>query len=267
MTKFHMAALGAALILGCSSAGAETPVNIARDLPSVTVETEHGPAEISRIQDPEHRLTGDWARTSRPCPDFCIQPMQPAPGVTTIGELELLEMLQDPEALVIDSRTSDWFRQGTIPGAVSIPYTYIIDELGRLGCEVDFDGWDCAEAKPVALFCNGLWCGQSPTAIRNMLEAGYPAERIYYYRGGMQSWRLLGLTVSGGEDMAEEAEGLCNPSDYAALVGQNIAAVTLPAGEEIRVLREGQPATTDFNPARLNIETDEAGMVLRVFCG
>ena len=30
-----------------------------------------------------------------------------------------------------------------------------------------------------------------------MIEAGYPAERICYYRGGMQSWRVLGLTVTG----------------------------------------------------------------------
>jgi len=54
------------------------------------------------------------------------------------------------------------------------------------------------EAKRVALFCSGIWCGQSPTAIRNMIDAGYPAERISYYRGGMQVWRLLGLTVTGG---------------------------------------------------------------------
>jgi rhodanese-related sulfurtransferase len=28
-----------------------------------------------------------------------------------------------------------------------------------------------------------------------MIEAGFPAEKIYYYRGGMQAWRMLGLTV------------------------------------------------------------------------
>jgi rhodanese-related sulfurtransferase len=171
-------------------------VAIAKGVPSVTVETPGGPVEIGRVQDTGNAVTGEWARTSRPCPEFCIQPMTPAPGVTTIGELELLDMLQDPEAVVVDSRTPDWFRGGTIPGAVNIPYTYVVDELGRLGCAVDFEGWDCSGAQPVALFCNGLWCGQSPTAIRNMIEAGYPADRIHYYRGGMQSWRVLGLTVT-----------------------------------------------------------------------
>ena len=194
--KTIIAALGLAAM--ATAAAAQTSVGITGDMASVTVETANGPVEISRIQDTDNTLEGEWARTSRPCPDFCIQPQIAAPGVATIAELELIAMLQDPEAIVIDSRTNDWFRGGTIPGAINIPYTYVIDELGQLGCEPDFDGWDCTNARPVALFCNGIWCGQSPTAIRNMIEAGYPADKINYYRGGMQTWRLLGLTVTGG---------------------------------------------------------------------
>ena len=59
-------------------------------------------------------------------------------------------------------------------------------------------GW-CANAGQIVLFCNGPWCGQSPTAIRRIIEAGYPAEKISYYRWGMQGWRMLGLTVAGGK--------------------------------------------------------------------
>ena len=191
--------LSLALIGLAVPAVAETAVGIAKDMPTATVQTESGLVEIGRIQDTENEVTGEWARTSRPCPNFCIQPMTPADGVTTIGELELIEFLQDPDSVVIDSRTSDWFAGGTIPGAINIPYSFVLDELGQLGCEPDFDGWDCDGAKRVALFCNGIWCGQSPTAIRNMIKAGYPAERIHYYRGGMQVWRLLGLSVTGGE--------------------------------------------------------------------
>lgn len=189
-------ALGLALCFAAPGLHAEE-VNIRKDLPSVTVQTQRGPVDIKRIQDNANQLTGEWALTSRPCPPFCIQPMQVAEGVTTIGELELLEMLTDPETVVVDSRTPDWFAGGTIPGAVSIPYTEIVERLDELGCEIDFDGWNCENARRVALFCNGIWCGQSPTAIRAMTAAGYPAERIYWYRGGMQVWRLLGLTVTG----------------------------------------------------------------------
>lgn len=192
-------ALTIALLLAAGAAVAENEVGITKDMTSFTVQTGSGMVEINRIQDTQNEIGGEWALTSRPCPDFCIQPHSPAEGVTTIGELELIEMLQDPEAVVVDSRTRDWFEGGTIPGAINIPYTYVVDELAQLGCEPDFDGWDCQAAHPVALFCNGVWCGQSPTAIRSMIKAGYPAEQIFYYRGGMQVWRLLGLTVAAGK--------------------------------------------------------------------
>jgi len=175
------------------------PVNIRPDMMSLTVPTETGPVEISRIQDTAHELDGEWARTSRACPNFCIQPMVPAPGVTPIGELELMGFLQDPDVVVIDGRVRPDFEGGAIPGAINVPYTEAADRLGALGCEPDFDGWICngADVKSVALYCNGPWCGQSPTAARRMIEAGFPAEKIYYYRGGMQAWRGLGLTVTG----------------------------------------------------------------------
>ncbi len=196
MPPFHR--LTAVFCLAAAQAVAD-PVNIRPDMPSVTVETPEGPVEISRIQDNTNELWGTWSQTSRPCPPFCIQPISPAPGVTTIGELELLDFLEKNEGILIDSRTYDWYAGGTIPGAVNIPYDVVVDRLGELGCEADFDGWDCTGAQRVALFCNGVWCGQSPTAIRNMIGEGYPAERILYYRGGMQMWRMLGLTVTGDD--------------------------------------------------------------------
>lgn len=186
------------LMLMAGAAAAE-PVGITSDTMSVTVETPSGPVEISRIQDNAHVLEAPWAMTSRPCPGFCIQPEIPAPGVTPISELDVLAFLQDPEAVVVDGRIRSQYEAGTIPGAISVPYLEARDRLGELGCEVDFDGFICPEDVPrVALFCNGPWCGQSPTAARRMIEAGYPAEKIYYYRGGMTVWQLLGLTVVPG---------------------------------------------------------------------
>ncbi|WP_342070331.1 rhodanese-like domain-containing protein [Yoonia algicola] len=174
-------------------------VGITKDMMSVTVQTESGAVEIMRNQDPDARLGEPWTQTSRACPNFCIQPMTPAPGVTTIGELEVLDFLQSGDAVLVDGRVRTQYIEGTIPGAVSVPYTEAADRLGEFGCEIDFDGWICeAEVPNVVLFCNGPWCGQSPTAARRMIEAGYPAEKIYYYRGGMQNWNMLGLTVMPG---------------------------------------------------------------------
>ena len=176
-------------------------VGITRDMMSVTIETPRGQVEIMRNQDSEARLAGPWTKTSRPCPNFCIQPMVPAPGVTPVGELEVLNFLKSGEALLVDGRVRRQFEAGTIPGAISLPYNEAADRLDEVGCEVDFDGWICGDdLHAVVLFCNGPWCGQSPTAARRMIAAGFPAEKIHYYRGGMQSWNSLGLTVVPGSE-------------------------------------------------------------------
>jgi hypothetical protein len=44
------------------------------------------------------------------------------------------------------------------------------------------------------LFCN-VWCGQSPNNIKSLLKIGCPAHKIKWYRGGMQHWATLGLTI------------------------------------------------------------------------
>jgi len=202
MNRIITLAAAIGLLLGSHTAFAtdtEKQVNIRPDVPGVVVETEDGPVTIERIEDTDHEITGYFAKTSRACPPFCIQPAQAADGVATIGELELLEMLADVEARVIDARTVDWHAEETIPGSVNIPYTEIAGRLDELGCVSSAGTWDCADAVRVALYCNGLWCGQSPTAIRAMLRETYPADRIFYYRGGMQAWKILGLTtVEGG---------------------------------------------------------------------
>jgi hypothetical protein len=95
---------------------AQDTVNIRREIPSVTGQTPQGTVEIARNPDVNATISSDWARTSRPCPPFCIQPMISAAGVTPIGELEVLDILQDPDAILVDSRTSKWFDGGTIPG-------------------------------------------------------------------------------------------------------------------------------------------------------
>jgi len=82
---------------------------------------------IMRNQNQAHVVNPDFAKTSRKCPPFCIQPGELAPGVKTIAELEVLHFLQqinagDAFSMVIDSRTSDWVEKETIPGSVNIPW-------------------------------------------------------------------------------------------------------------------------------------------------
>ena len=104
-------------------------------------------------------------------------------------------MLSRPDVVVADSRKLEQYSKYTIPGAINLPFTGIEDNLDQLGCKRSEAGWDCNKARPVAMLCNGVWCGQSPTAIRKLVAAGYPPERIHYYRNGLQGWLLQGLSV------------------------------------------------------------------------
>ena len=177
-----------------STASAADEVFITKGKMSIMV----GEHKIMRNQDQNATINPSFAKTSRKCPPFCIQPQQVAPGVTTVGELEMVNFME-AGGLVIDARTVEWHVRGTIPGAVNIPYTQVATRLNELGCSKAGEKWDCAGAKTVALFCNGLWCGQSPSAIRAMLREGYPADKILYYRNGMQGWESVGLTVVEGD--------------------------------------------------------------------
>lgn len=183
------------------------------------VETGSGSRKVlvMRHQDPGHTVEPPFDKTSRDCPPFCVQPMNVAAGVETIGELELIEYLErlgkgDADVLVIDSRTPEWTVRGVIPGATEIPYTRLdpqsADPKGTVELlEVDFgvtrlDGlWDFSTAKTLVFYCNGAWCGQSPTNIKALLSIGYPPGKLKWYRGGMQAWEQLGFTTvtPGGE--------------------------------------------------------------------
>jgi rhodanese-related sulfurtransferase len=200
MKSLSFASLLAALVLASSLViAAELEVKLNGSTASVTVPTNNGPVEITRNQDQNNTIDPAYSKTSRKCPPFCIQPMQVAPGVTTVGEMELLEFAKKGGKL-IDGRTIEWHLDGTIPGAINMPYTQMAQRLDEIGCEKKSDGkWNCDNAEEVLLFCNGPWCGQSPMAIKAMLREGYPAKKIMYYRGGMQAWHTLGLTVVEGE--------------------------------------------------------------------
>ncbi|MGB5177320.1 MAG: rhodanese-like domain-containing protein [Gammaproteobacteria bacterium] len=190
-------------------------VNITSDMASVEVLHNGKKMTIRRNQDQKNTVNPDFAKTSRKCPPFCIQPAVVAPGVETIAELEVLAYLGrinagDESVLVIDSRTPDWVKRGTIPGSVNIPWTALNPAQGadpisiseimveRFGVREMEGLWDYSNARTLVLFCNGMWCGQSPNNILNLLKFGYPADRIKWYRGGMQDWEILGLSTVPG---------------------------------------------------------------------
>ena len=197
----------AALVAG------DLKVKITPSIASVNVMHNGKKVTIKRNQDTKNVVDSRFAKTSRNCPPFCINPIVLAPGVETLGEVEVLDYLKrmsdgDSSILVVDSRTPSWVKAGTIPGAKNIPWTLLSVKKGAdplsiaeivttefNAKELDDDKFDYSKAKTLVMFCNGMWCGQSPNNIRTLLKMGYPAEKIKWYRGGMQNWENLGFTT------------------------------------------------------------------------
>jgi rhodanese-related sulfurtransferase len=213
--KILVAAFAASLVFS-ATASAGKPVGITKSMMGVSVQHDGKKVKIERNQDNKNTVNPAFAKTSRPCPPFCIQPSTLAPGVETIAEVEMIEYLAkmsggDDTILVVDSRTPDWAKKGTIPGAINLPWTKLnpakgADPISILEIMEDEFGvteseglLNFSEAKTLVMFCNGMWCGQSPNNIKNLLKFGYPAHKIKWYRGGMQDWEILGLSTVPGK--------------------------------------------------------------------
>ncbi len=207
----------------------DVKVKITNDKSYAIVHADGERVKITRIQDTSHVIDGSFSKTSRPCPPFCINPLKINDKVNTVAELEVIQFMETTmyrgDGVLVDARTPSWYNKGTIPGSVNIPFTVfekdigdielmevleslgaverdevspvllMAESFGLMGGDQKTESWDFTKAKELLLWCNGPWCGQSPRAIRALLAIGYPAEKLHYYRGGMQMWQSLGLTT------------------------------------------------------------------------
>ncbi len=183
-------------------------VPISKGVKSIEMDLNGEKFTLMRNQKAGNIISDLYNTTDRGAP----QPMVISEGIETVGELEFIEYMKkaqtDKSIVIIDSRKPGWFAKLRIPGAVNVPFTnfnekataieMMEDEMGV----VDNDGkLGFSNAKTIVLYCNGYWCGQTPAMVKrakySLLSMGYPAEKIKYYRGGMQAWTSLGFTVVG----------------------------------------------------------------------
>lgn len=140
-------------------------------------------SERSRDTDPQNlpQPTGE--------PDLVIvdttwgklQPLQPIPGIRTVGELEVAELVS-AGARLVDTRVPDSRSGVTIAGAINVPHDQVLQRRD-----------DLSPDRVNILFCNGPQCPQTPDALSTLSEAGYPLGQLAYYRGGMHDWLTLGM--------------------------------------------------------------------------
>jgi rhodanese-related sulfurtransferase len=142
-----------------------------------------------------------------------IQPFVINEKIKTIGEIEVLDFIYNKSSkepnkyALVDTRKNSWFELETIPSAINVPFEdyeydeYFVKEYENayknLGIKIiEKDKFDLTNAKEVIFFCNGAWCPISSKSIEYLLSIGYPADKMSWYRGGINSWNLLSLTTT-----------------------------------------------------------------------
>lgn len=140
------------------------------------------------------------------CPPFCIQPMR-IEGIKTVAELETLAFIKDlkkkKSQLIIDVRKSKAYKEETIPGAINLPYTMLIDGspyqkevLKLLGSGKKLKKkWFFKHPHQLLIFGNSSFSPEAFDAITQLIKLGYPKDKILYYRGGVKAWKASGLTL------------------------------------------------------------------------
>lgn len=187
-----------------ASAGQYDKVKITPDIAYIYVYHKGKAIKVHRIQDTKHKITGEYASIYRPGKD--LQPIKMHKDIKTIAEVELLAFMKTKvnkkKGLLVDLRSKAAYKKESIPSAVNIPSKVKDDKvkvekiLKILGAKRFEDGsLDTNSVKEVAFYCHGLWCDQSSDFIKTFLELGYPANKMLYYRGGFQMWKILGFTT------------------------------------------------------------------------
>lgn len=188
------------------SAGRYDTVKITEEISDILVYHKGKATRIHRIQDVNHRLTGSYAKLLHPCPGMCIQPVKIDSAIETVGEIEVIDFIKNrvnkKRGVIIDARSYEAYTEQAIPSAVNIPIEVIKDETAMkeivlaLGMKQSPSGkWNGRRAMDLVVYCDGPLCSKSTQLINALVKLGYPAQKISYYRGGFQMWKILGFTT------------------------------------------------------------------------
>jgi rhodanese-related sulfurtransferase/predicted transcriptional regulator len=89
---------------------------------------------------------------------------------------ELVDLLENRQAILLDVRPSDEFEAGHIAGALSMPVETLLERLSTLSKEVD-----------IIVYCRGPFCVLADEAVRTLFDVGYKVKRLHE---GFPEWKL-----------------------------------------------------------------------------
>jgi rhodanese-related sulfurtransferase len=104
-------------------------------------------------------------------------------ALETVDATELMERLNEGSVVVLDVRPEEEYRDGHIPGALSVPVDSLEAALQTLPRD-----------RGIVAYCRGPYCVFSDEAVALLRSRGYRAHRL---RQGLPDWRAAGMPVEG----------------------------------------------------------------------
>ncbi len=98
-----------------------------------------------------------------------------------VDQATLLKRVRSGEALVLDVRPEQEYRNGHIPGALSVPLAELEQRLAELPRD-----------RQVVAYCRGPYCVMAVEAVEILRRHGHKAARLEI---GVPDWRALGLPL------------------------------------------------------------------------
>jgi rhodanese-related sulfurtransferase len=157
----------------------------------------------------------------------------PEKQVTYEQVLAIVEEGPQSKTLLVDSRPLPRFQDGTIPGAINLPYPAFDKFVDRLPKD---------KATPIIFFCQGVTCMMSPNSLRRAEALGYTNARVY--REGVPEWqeRNVGVTTASAVK--------------AAFIDKDIPHVLVDVRPASTVARDG------FIPGAVNVPVSQVPAAL-----
>lgn len=170
-------------------------INITEELSSINI----------LYKQKEIKIVRKATKRYQSCPPNCIQPIH-IKNIRIVGTLETLNFInnlgKNKRMLLVDARSSKFYKKNTIPTATNIPYNILKKEskhstiiLTLLGAKKEKKKWNFKNVHTLLIFDNGSLDVQSTQIIDRLIEIGYPQNKILYYYGGISEWSKDGLTT------------------------------------------------------------------------
>ncbi len=177
------------------------------------------------------------------------------------GYIKMLLNDRERVALIVDARPQIKYLEGTVPGAINLPFQEWDKRVGMLPAD---------KKTQLIFFCGGLKCDLSYKSAAKARELGYSDVRVYaegwpaWKEGSTRAFALVNPQQPGGAVVAAEAApttGEIGKDEFLKLIAEK------PAGFLLVDVRPAADFKLGHIPGAMNIPDEEIGKNLALLKG